>query len=69
MGIPSLRISGLSLGSPGTKCHLGVVLVAIHKVYYNGEDGGFPQVWAVVSVASSRSLVARPNTKSVLAMH
>ncbi len=32
--VPSLGISGLSLGSPETKCHLDVGLVEKHKVYY-----------------------------------
>jgi hypothetical protein len=45
-------ISGLPFGSPGIKCHLGVGAVARHKVYYKGEGGGFPQVWAVVSCES-----------------
>jgi hypothetical protein len=44
MGVLTLGISGLPLGSPGTKCHLGASLVAMHKVYYKGEGGGFPQV-------------------------
>jgi len=35
-------ISGLPLGSPGTKCHLGVGPVAKHRVYYKGKGGGFP---------------------------
>ncbi len=39
-----LRISKLSLRSPGTKWHLGAGLVAKHKVYYKGKGGGFPQV-------------------------
>jgi hypothetical protein len=38
--------------SPETKCHLDVGLVERHKVYYKGEGGGFPQVWAVVSLVS-----------------
>jgi len=37
-----IRISRLSLGSPGTKCHLDVSLVEMHRVYYKGEGGGFP---------------------------
>jgi len=49
-GVPILAISGLPLGSPETKCHLDVGLVEKHRVYYNGEGGGFPQVWAVVSL-------------------
>ncbi len=37
------------LGSPRTKRHLNVASVERHKVYYKGEGGGLPQVWAVVS--------------------
>jgi len=69
VGVPSLGISGLPFGSPETKCHLDVGLVERHKVYYKGEGGGFPQVWAVVSLVSLSLLVARPNTKSALVMH
>jgi len=50
--IPSLAISGLPLGSPETKCHLDVGFVERHKVYHKEEGGGFPQVWAVVSLVS-----------------
>jgi hypothetical protein len=35
------------------KSHLDVGLVERHKIYYKGEGGGFPQVWAVVSLVSS----------------
>ncbi len=68
-GVPSLGISGLPLGSPGTKCHLDMALVERHKVYYKGEGGGFPQVWAVVNLVSLNLPVARPSTKSVQTMH
>jgi hypothetical protein len=67
--IPILGISGLPLGSPGTKFHLDVGLMANHKVYYKGEGDGFPQVQAVVSFMSLNLLVIRPNTKSVPTMH
>jgi hypothetical protein len=40
-----------------------------HKVYYKGEGGGFPQVWAVVSLVSPSLPMARPSTKSVQTMH
>jgi hypothetical protein len=43
-------ISGLPLGSPGTKSHLDVAPVKRRKVYYKGEGGGFPQAWAVVNL-------------------
>jgi len=50
--IPILAISGLPLGSPGTKSHLDVGFVERHIIYYKGEGGGFPQVRAVVSLVS-----------------
>jgi hypothetical protein len=58
-----MRISGLPLGSPRTKCHLDVGLVERHKVYYKEEGGDFSQVRAVVSLVSLSLLVVRPNTK------
>ncbi len=39
--------------SPETKNHLDVTLVKRCRVYYKGEGGGFPQVWAVVSFVCS----------------
>jgi len=50
--VSTLVISGLPLGSPGTKCHLDVGLVEKHILYYKREGGGFPQVRAVVSLVS-----------------
>jgi hypothetical protein len=67
--VPTLGNSGLPFGSPGTKHHLDATLVASHKVYYKGEGGGFPQVWAMMSLVSSSLLVIRPSTKSALTMH
>jgi len=67
--VPTLAILGLPLGSPETKSHLDVGLVERHKIYYKGEGGGFPQVWAVVSLVSLNLPVARPNTNSALSMH
>jgi hypothetical protein len=69
MEVPTMGISGFPFGSPGTKWHLGASLVAMHKVYYKGEGGGFPQVWAVVSLVSPSLSVACPTTKSALTMH
>jgi len=43
VGVPTLAISGLPLGSPGTKCHLDVSLMERRKVYYKGEGGDFPK--------------------------
>ncbi len=47
--VPTWAISGLPLGSLGTKNHLDVGPVERCKVYYKGEGGGFPQVRAMVS--------------------
>jgi hypothetical protein len=72
IGIPILGISGLPLESPRTKSHLGAGPMAMHRVYYKGEDGGFPQVPAMVSLVnfvSSCLLVAYPCTKIALIMH
>jgi hypothetical protein len=69
MGVLILGILGLPLRSLGTKCHLGASPMARHKVYYKGEGGGFPQIWVVVSLVNSNLPVARPSTKSALAMH
>ncbi len=66
---PTLRISGLPLGSPKTKLDLGASLMAKHKVYYKGEGGGFPQVWVVVTFVSSCLPVLHPYTKIVPTMH
>jgi hypothetical protein len=68
-GVPTLGISKLAFGSPETKCHLDVGLVERHKVYYKGEGGGFPQVWAVVSLVNPSLPMARPSTKSAQTMH
>jgi hypothetical protein len=50
VGVLVVGISGLSLGSPRTKSHLDVAPVERYRIYYKGEGGGFPQVWAVVSL-------------------
>jgi hypothetical protein len=69
VGIPTMGIPGLPLGSPETKCHLDVGLMERHKVYYKGEGDGFPQVQAVVSLVSPSLPVVRLNTKSASTMH
>jgi hypothetical protein len=51
--ILAVVISRLPLGSPMTKSHLDVAPVERRRVYYKGEGGGFPQVWAVVSLVCS----------------
>jgi hypothetical protein len=69
MGVPILGISRLPLGSPETKWHLGASYVARHTEYYKGEDGGFPQVRAMVSLVSLCLHVAHPCTKGVPTTH
>jgi hypothetical protein len=63
VGVPIVGILGLPLGSPGTKNHLDVAHVERCRIYYMGEGGGFPRVWAVVSLVNLELLVACPNTK------
>jgi hypothetical protein len=53
VGVSTLAISRFPLGSPKTKSHLDAGLVKRHRVYYKEKGGGFPQVWAVVSLVSS----------------
>ncbi len=55
--------------SPETKCHLDAGLVERHRVYYKGEGGGFPQVWAMVNLMNSSLPVAHPSTKNAPTMH
>jgi len=64
-----VRISGLPLGSLGTKCHLDVGLVERQIIFYKGEGGGFPQVRAMVNLVSPSLPVAHPNIKSASTMH
>jgi len=64
-GIPTLAISGLPLGGPGTKCHLDVGLVERHIIYYKGEGGGLLQVRAVVSLVNLKLPMVSLSTKSV----
>jgi hypothetical protein len=58
-GVPKSRESHLArfwdshLGVPKKKSHLDVNSMASHKVYYKGEGGGFPQIWAMVNLLCS----------------
>ncbi len=67
--VPILGILGLQLGSLGTKWHLGVGHVAMHKVYCKGEGDGFPQVRVVVRLVSLCLFVPHPCTKNASTMH
>jgi hypothetical protein len=61
--VQTRTVSGLPLGSPGTKSHLNVAPVEWCRVYYMGEGGGFPQVRIVVSQVNPELPVACPSTK------
>ncbi len=50
VGVRTMGILGLSLGSLGTKSHLDVAPMESYRVCYKGEGGGFSQVRAVVSL-------------------
>jgi hypothetical protein len=63
-----MAVSGLLLGSLGTKNHSDVGAAGRHKEYYVGEGGGFPRVRDVVSLVSPELPVACPNTEGVLKM-
>jgi hypothetical protein len=67
--VSTLGILGLPFRSPGTECHLDVGLVQRHRIYYEGEGGGFPQVQVVVSLVSPNLRVAHSSTKSAQTMH
>jgi len=49
-GSPAGTLSGLHFGSPNKMCHSDVASAASCREYYKGEGGGFPRVWAVVSL-------------------
>jgi len=66
LGIETRIVSGLLLGSPGTKSHLDVGAVERHRVYYMEEGGGFPRIWAMVSQMSPKLPVAYLSTKGAL---
>jgi hypothetical protein len=53
---PIGTISGLHFGSPNKMCHLHVVSITSCREYYMGEGGGFPRVWAVVSLVCPSAL-------------
>jgi hypothetical protein len=51
-GVQTRTVLRLLLGSPGIKNHLDAGAVERRREYYVGEGGGFPRVWAVVSIVS-----------------
>ncbi len=66
-----VAISGLSLGSPGTKSHLNVAPVERRRIYFKGEGGDFPQVRAMVSLVcpSCLWLVLAPKVLQLCTNH
>jgi hypothetical protein len=64
-----MGISGLPLGSPGTKNHLDVGPVERRKVYYKGGRWWLPPSPGCGESCVSELPVPRPNTKSVPTMH
>ncbi len=67
--VPTLTISGLSLGSPETKSYLDVGLVERHRVYYKGEGGWLPPSPGRGEFCKSELPMVRPSTKSAPTMH
>jgi hypothetical protein len=65
LGVQIGIVSGLLLGSPGTKSHSDVGATECCKEYYMGEGGGFPRIRAVVSLVSLELHVACLSTKGV----
>jgi hypothetical protein len=61
--IVSQNCESPNFGNFGTKSHSIVGVTERHKEYYMGEGGGFPQVWAMLSLVSPESPVVCPNTK------
>ncbi len=55
----------LFLGSHGIKSHSDVGATKRRREHYMGEGGGFPRVWAVVSLVSPESLMICLSTKGV----
>ncbi len=58
-----MAILELLFGSLGTKSHSNMGAAGKHKEYYMGEGGGFPRVWAMVSLLSPELPVACRSTK------
>jgi hypothetical protein len=65
VGVQTGTVSGLPLGNPKIKSHLDVGAMERRREYYMEEGGGFPQVWAMVSLVSPGLPMACPNTKGV----
>ncbi len=64
-GVQTRTISGLLLGSPGTKSHSDVGAAERCREYYMGEGSGFPRIRAVVNLVSPGLPVACRSTIGV----
>jgi len=66
LGVQTGTILGLLLRSPGTKNHSDVGATKRCREYYMGEGGGFPRVWALMSIVNLELPVACLSTKGAL---
>jgi hypothetical protein len=60
VGVPTLGISTLPLGSPEKKWHLSAGLVTRYRVYYKGEGGGSSSRWWILWIHGCPWLVRAP---------
>jgi hypothetical protein len=65
VGVQTVVVSGIHLGSSGTKSHSDVGATGSCREYYMGEGGGFLWVRVVVSFVSPELPVAYPSIKGV----
>jgi hypothetical protein len=65
-GNPNLDSFGTPPWESWDKKPFGCGPVESYKVYYMGEGGGFPRIWAVVSLVNLKSPMACPSTKGAL---
>ncbi len=56
-GVPISRILGFPTWESKEKWYLSAAFMLSHRKYYNMEDGGFTQVWAVMNFVSLCMLV------------
>jgi hypothetical protein len=68
-GNPKFENFGTPIWESWEICHLDAGPMASHRIYYKGENDGFPQVRAVMSLVSSSLPMAYPRTKSVQMRH
>jgi hypothetical protein len=61
-----VAVSRFLFGSPGTKNHSDVRVAERRREYYMGEGGGFPRIWAMVSLVSPELPVACLSTKGAI---